>query len=70
MGARFLTVRERSYKYAKGENQNAPAVLDGIADGDKNAWFSMYTDNTETIHLHRYRNKYSCSWAVLKEASE
>ena len=44
MGARFLTVREQSYKYAKGENQNVPAVLDGFADGDMNARFAMYTD--------------------------
>lgn len=70
MGARFLTVREWSYKYAKGENQNAPVVLDGFADGDMNARFSMHTDNIETIHLHRYRNKYRCSCAMLEEAPE
>lgn len=58
MRAKFLTVREQSYKYAKGKKQNAPVGQDGVADRDMNARFSMSRDNTETIHLHRHRNKY------------
>lgn len=41
MGARFLGVREGSYKYGKRENQNAPAVSDGTRDTEMNAWFSI-----------------------------